>query len=108
MRQESALIEALQCCHLAAELPGDPERDILMHLALEFHRLAEKKRVKAKGSRPENDEESGYYARRAAQHTQAAVLAPDPAVKTIHYDLAVRYFELIELKHASNARRIFA
>ena len=108
MHQRSAVDEALQCRHLAAGLPGGPERDILMHLAFEFHCLAEKGRAKAKLNLSKKDEECEYLARRARQHTHAAVLSSDQAVKSVHYELAVRYFELIDVKCASAADPIYA
>ena len=102
MRRQSLTSQASNCRHLAGAFPGGPERNFLLHVACEFHRIAETERAQRDDKLSEEDDLGAYYARRAAQHTHAAVLSPNPAAQAVHYELAARYFELVELESASD------
>jgi len=102
VRQQSLAGQAANCRHLAREFPAGSERDFLLQTACEFNRLAETERGQGDAKVSEDDDLGAYYARRAAQHTRVAVLSANSAAQEVHYELAVRYFELVELESASN------
>lgn len=79
--------EGSDCRSLAQELEGRPEAPLLLRLASEFDRLA----VEREWPLGFHQDDSRYFARRAAQEVTAAVRAKHARARLAHLEMAHRY-----------------
>lgn len=79
--------EGSDCRSLAQEFQGRPEAPLLLRLASEFDRLA----VERDWPLGFHEDDSRYFARRAAQAVTAAVRARHSRARLAHLEMAQRY-----------------
>jgi hypothetical protein len=93
--------EAMNCRSLALELGGRPEVPILLKLASEFDRLADRE----ERLRSHHEEDSRYFDQRAAQEVRAAVAAANPKARLAHLKMAQSYEALVQESQAQRDAR---